>query len=298
MERKLLDIPLPDAVVHYIDIGLWLFEEFLSLFTVDYDTIEIWVMKEYKVHSSWTKTLVFPIHDTPYFSPIYSDKKWHFTASRKQPKTEAVLDAIFQADNESLRSFIERFNKEAVQVETTDDMKKYLLQRGLRPNSDFARAVGIEKPRTFSDLLLKSQAYIQYEEQQAADAARYGRAGNNQPAPRSNAEQSSRGGGRRRGERPREPRGPPSTFSNYTPLSKTQEEIWKECNSAEFTRAGIKFPRQQPTKPGQDKSKYCKYHKGYGHLTDDCIQLKDAIEILIRNGQIKQYVKRGNAPRA
>ncbi|CAJ2668337.1 unnamed protein product [Trifolium pratense] len=222
----------------------------------------------------------------------------HFTASRKQPKTEAVLDAIFQADNESLRSFIKRFNKEAVQVETTDDMKKYLLQRGLRPNSDFAKAVGIEKPRTFSDLLLKSQPYIQYEEQQAADAARYGRAGNSQPAPRSNAEQSSRGGGRRRGERPREPRGPPSTFSNYTPLSKTQEEIWKECNSAEFTKAGIKFPRQQPTKPGQDKSRYCKYHKGYGHLTDDCIQLKDAIEILIRNGQIKQYVKRGNAPRA
>ncbi|MCI49747.1 hypothetical protein A2U01_0070991, partial [Trifolium medium] len=80
-------------------------------------------------------------------------------------------------------------------------MKKYLLQRGLRPNSDFAKAVGIEKPRTFSDLLLKSQPYIQYEEQQAADAARYGRAGNSQPAPRSNAEQSSRGGGRRRGER-------------------------------------------------------------------------------------------------
>ncbi|CAJ2665932.1 unnamed protein product [Trifolium pratense] len=222
----------------------------------------------------------------------------HFTASRKQPKTEAVLDAIFQADNESLRSFIERFNREAVQVETTDDMKKYLLQRGLRPNSDFSRAVGIEKPRTFSDLLLKSQAYIQYEEQQAADAARYGRAGNSQPVPRSNAEQSSRGGGRRRGERPREPRGPPNTFSNYTPLSKTREEIWKECNSAEFTKAGIKFPRQQPSKPGQDKSRYCKYHKGYGHLTDDCIQLKDAIEILIRNGQIKQYVKRGNAPRA
>ncbi|CAJ2659678.1 unnamed protein product [Trifolium pratense] len=222
----------------------------------------------------------------------------HFTASRKQPKTEAVLDAIFQADNESLRSFIERFNKEAVQVETTDDMKKYLLQRGLRPNSDFAKAVGIEKPRTFSDLLLKSQPYIQYEEQQAADAARYGRAGNSQPAPRSNAEQSSRGGGRRRGERPREPRGPPSTFNNYTPLSKTQEEIWKECNSAEFTKAGIKFPRQQPIKPGQDKSRYCKYHKGYGHLTDDCIQLKDAIEILIRNGQMKQYVKRSNAPRA
>ncbi|CAJ2674684.1 unnamed protein product [Trifolium pratense] len=227
----------------------------------------------------------------------------HFTASRKQPKTEAVLDAIFQAENEPLRSFIERFNREAVQVETTDDMKKYLLQRGLRPNSDFAKAVGIEKPRTFSDLLLKSQAYIQYEEQQAADAARYGRAGNNQPAPRSNAEQSSRGGGRPRserpgrGERPRETRGPPSTFNNYTPLNRTRDEIWKEVNSAEFSKAGIKFPRQQPAKPGQDKTRFCKYHKGYGHYTDDCVQLKDAIEILIRNGQIKQYVKRDRAPR-
>ncbi|CAJ2644877.1 unnamed protein product [Trifolium pratense] len=59
----------------------------------------------------------------------------HFTTSRKQPKTEAVLDAIFQGDNESLCNFIERFNKEAVQVDTTDDMKKYLLQRGLRPNN-------------------------------------------------------------------------------------------------------------------------------------------------------------------
>ncbi|CAJ2667015.1 unnamed protein product [Trifolium pratense] len=47
----------------------------------------------------------------------------HFTASRKQPKTEAVLDAIFQADNESLRSFIERFNREAVQM-------KYYTHKG------------------------------------------------------------------------------------------------------------------------------------------------------------------------
>ncbi|PNX61955.1 hypothetical protein L195_g052722, partial [Trifolium pratense] len=219
--------------------------------------------------------------------------------SRKQPKTEAVLDAIFQGDNESLRNFIERFNKEAVQVDTTDDMKKYLLQRGLRPNSDFAKAVGIEKPRTLDDLLLKSQAYIQYEEQQAADAARYGRAGNTHSAPQSHQEQSNRGGGggRRRNERPREPRGPPSTFSNYTPLSRTRDEIFKECNSAEFTKAGIKFPRQTPLKPGQDKNKYCKYHKSYGHLTEDCIQLKDAIEILVRNGQLKQYVKKSNTPR-
>ncbi|MCI20150.1 hypothetical protein A2U01_0041311, partial [Trifolium medium] len=47
----------------------------------------------------------------------------HFTASRAQPKTEATLEAIVQGNDESLQKYIERFNKEVVQVNTTDDMK-------------------------------------------------------------------------------------------------------------------------------------------------------------------------------
>ncbi|GAU10738.1 hypothetical protein TSUD_424770, partial [Trifolium subterraneum] len=39
----------------------------------------------------------------------------HFTASRKHPKTEANLEAVRQGPNKTLRSYIERFNKEAVQ---------------------------------------------------------------------------------------------------------------------------------------------------------------------------------------
>ncbi|MCI69335.1 hypothetical protein A2U01_0090597, partial [Trifolium medium] len=39
----------------------------------------------------------------------------HFTASRWQPKTEATLEAILQGKDKSLRTYIERFNKEAVQ---------------------------------------------------------------------------------------------------------------------------------------------------------------------------------------
>ncbi|MCI08238.1 hypothetical protein A2U01_0029314, partial [Trifolium medium] len=84
----------------------------------------------------------------------------HFTASRRHPKTVATFDAIYQGQDESLRNYIERFNKEVVQVNTTDDMKHYLLERGLRPHSDFAKAVGIEKPQTLDELLAKAQPYI------------------------------------------------------------------------------------------------------------------------------------------
>ncbi|XP_058731660.1 F-box/kelch-repeat protein At3g06240-like [Vicia villosa] len=67
-ERKLSYMPLPsDCYGSPSDRGLWIYGEFLSVYTWNYsnDTVEIWVMKEYKVNSSWTMTLVLPID--PFF---------------------------------------------------------------------------------------------------------------------------------------------------------------------------------------------------------------------------------------
>jgi hypothetical protein len=99
----------------------------------------------------------------------------NFTASQKQPKTVATLEAIFQGAKESLCAYIKRFNRETVQVETTDEMKRYLLARGLRTQTDFAKAAGIEKPKTLAQLLAKAEPYIQYEEQEMVGALRQGR---------------------------------------------------------------------------------------------------------------------------
>jgi len=86
IERKLLDISLPDDLFwrglpgdfdhEPTDCDLWVFGEFLSVWTKQDDIVEIWVMKEYKVHSSWTKALVFSIDVIPthYFSPICCTK--------------------------------------------------------------------------------------------------------------------------------------------------------------------------------------------------------------------------------
>jgi F-box interacting protein len=79
MERKLLDMPLPDEVDYELDSsGLWVFQEFLSIWSRNYDndTVEIWVMKEYKLHSSWTKTHVLSTDAIPTknVSPLRSTK--------------------------------------------------------------------------------------------------------------------------------------------------------------------------------------------------------------------------------
>ena len=39
----------------------------------------------------------------------------------------------------------------------------------------------------------------------------------------------------------------------------------------------------------RDDTKYCEFHKGHGHQTDDCIQLKKEIEYLIRRGHLSRY---------
>ncbi|MCI42719.1 hypothetical protein A2U01_0063956, partial [Trifolium medium] len=86
---------------------------------------------------------------------------------------------------------------------------------------------------------------------------------------------------------------PPSKFTGYTPLNAPRERILAEVSSADFKKAGIQFPKQFPTKPNMDRSKYCCYHRSYRHVTEDCIHLKDAIEILIQKGYARKYVKDG-----
>ncbi|XP_058760264.1 uncharacterized protein LOC131633581 [Vicia villosa] len=223
----------------------------------------------------------------------------HFTASRRQPKSEANLEAVVQGTNEPLRDYLDRFNKEAVQVETTDYMKRYLLERGLLPGSEFRKAIKIEKMRSMNAILKRAQAFISFEEGEAAAV----KASRGNGVTRSSSQDPSaapRANDRKRDDRSRdtkERRGPAGRFNDYTPLKVSREKILAECINAEFRNSNIRPPKPNPSRPGTDKSKYCKYHKSHGHLTDECIHLKDTIETLIKEGHLSKYTKRGDPPR-
>ncbi|XP_058760051.1 uncharacterized protein LOC131633358 [Vicia villosa] len=239
---------------------------------------------------TWYKNLPpNSIHSWAELKKLFSN---HFTASRRQPKSEATLDAVIQGTDEPLWEYLDRFNKEAVQVQTTDHMKMYLLERGLLPGSDFKKAIKIEKVRTMDALLLKAQAYIAFEEGEAA--VKKASRGND------SARGSSRGSKKRRDDRPRDTKehgGPSGHFIDYTPLNAPRERILLECQNTEFKKYNVKPPGPNPTRPGTDKSKYCKYHKRHGHLTDECIHLRDAIKTLIKEGRLSKYTKKGEPPR-
>ncbi|GAU44514.1 hypothetical protein TSUD_122840 [Trifolium subterraneum] len=96
----------------------------------------------------------------------------HFTTSRRHPKTVASLKAIVQGPEESLRNYIERFNKISVEVEATDKMKLYLLEEGLREGTKFQEAVGILEVETLNAFFELAQQYIKYEDKQKASEVR------------------------------------------------------------------------------------------------------------------------------
>ena len=39
-----------------------------------------------------------------------------------------------------------------------------------------------------------------------------------------------------------------------------------------------------------DNTRYCEFHRDHGHRTDDCIQLREEIEYLIRRGYLNRYI--------
>ncbi|CAA0824202.1 Unknown protein, partial [Striga hermonthica] len=90
--------------------------------------------------------------------------------------------------------------------------------------------------------------------------------------------------------RPRLPSG--QRYNHFTPINAQVGEVLaaieEKLESKEVTWPATRF--EGPTKPRSNK--YCRFHRDYGHNTEDCRHLKDEIEHLIRAGHLKEFVIR------
>ena len=79
----------------------------------------------------------------------------------------------------------------------------------------------------------------------------------------------------------------------FIPLVMPVDQILTEIRD----EPSLKWPRPLRSSPNmRDKRKYCRFHKDHGHYTEDCRDLKEQIEELIRRGKLQQYVKREIPP--
>ncbi|MED6169314.1 hypothetical protein PIB30_020294 [Stylosanthes scabra] len=84
-------------------------------------------------------------------------------------------------------------------------------------------------------------------------------------------------------------------YDHYTLLKASITEIYQQISDK-----GI-LPRARTlrgrTQNSKNKTLFCDYHQGYGHKTQDCYDLKDAIEIAIREGKLNEFVQIIREPR-
>ena len=76
----------------------------------------------------------------------------------------------------------------------------------------------------------------------------------------------------------------PNDLSITSPAQSMKRAVPEVANSNEV----------RPTT--RDNTRYCEFHRDYGHRTDDCIQLKREIEYLIRCGYLRCFISLENQP--
>ncbi|XP_059441975.1 uncharacterized protein LOC132174318 [Corylus avellana] len=75
--------------------------------------------------------------------------------------------------------------------------------------------------------------------------------------------------------------------AKFTPLNTSMTEVFMEIRRD----PAFKWPSKLKGDPKRcDPQKYCEYHRDHGHLTEECITLRQEIENHIRNGRLVKFL--------
>ena len=89
--------------------------------------------------------------------------------------------------------------------------------------------------------------------------------------------------------------GPPTRNQNYTPLNAPLDQVLMQIKDDH----SLKWPEKMKGDPNKrNKNKYCRFYRDHGHDMDECFDLKQQIENLIRQGKLRHFVERDQKMRS
>ncbi|XP_027120344.2 uncharacterized protein [Coffea arabica] len=222
-----------------------------------------------------------------------------FVSSRPTTRTSAYLLNMQQNPGESLRSYVQRFHEESVQIPNPNEQVTiaaftYGLVAGV-----FNTGIHKKYPRTLHELWLKVEKGIQAENlncmkkevqttRSRTDPRRGKEAGRSEVGVGSGFQNPNRD---RRSMFDRISKGKASIpGSELTPLNTIRSRVLSMMEQNNLEKAPLKM---FGSRDKRNSNLYCLYHRDIRHETEDCNDLKKEIENLIRQGHLKQFIRRG-----
>ncbi|XP_016200392.1 uncharacterized protein LOC107641413 [Arachis ipaensis] len=196
----------------------------------------------------------------------------HFAGSAIYLHDSDYLNTIKQGTNESLKDYMTRFTKVAINIpDLHPEVHLHAIKSGLRPGK-FQETIAVAKPKTLAEFREKAKGQIDIEELRQA-----------QKSDKSHFREEDKSSTIKKSFKltPR--------FDSYTQFNTKREDIIKEILNSKLIKPPRKAGTYQDAKH-VDKSKYCTFHKKHGHNTDDCVVAKDLLERLARQGHLDKYI--------
>ena len=187
---------------------------------------------------------------------------------------------IRQQEDEMLRSYISRFNKEALSIDEADNkILVAALTNGLRKGK-FLFSLYKNDPKTMSEVLYKATKYLNVEDALLAREEK--------PRKMERQEDTRQDQGRKKartGERRDERRSKPSKgrFTSFTPLTAPIDQVLMQIKDVKVLTYLGKL-KGDPNRRLRDK--YCRFRRDHGHDIADCYDLKQQIEAFIKQGKL------------
>ncbi|KAF5469063.1 hypothetical protein F2P56_013163 [Juglans regia] len=176
-------------------------------------------------------------------------------ASRKCRRPSVYLLTVKQLEDESLKAYLTRFNKEKMTTDQDEKIMLAALLEGVWPRSPFMAELARKTPSTLQEFMDKVDDFINAEDTLIALTT--------QPERRS--ERETKGGQRK--DRDGEQK-----------AKSDQQESRQDGNVRRHNDGYVhyleKTKEEEPTENKWQIEKYCTYRKTRGHRTEDCYNLK------------------------
>jgi hypothetical protein len=201
----------------------------------------------------------------------------HFIGSQRRGRPPTHLLSIKQMEGESLRAYVHRFNEEAMKIDRPkEDITVTAFMARLR-KGDFLYDLCKDPPETMSELMYEATKHMNAED--ALEAM-------DDPPPKRRKDTEDRKPEPAKQKVPKftetperkRTTAPPVKFSSFTPLNTPIDKLLLQIQDDPSLRWPNKIRSDPNNRP---KNLYCRFHRDHGHLTENCVALKEQVETLI-----------------